>query len=248
VARARRAVAPSCIQPRGALVSIALLVEYYRQFLPQLKRRQGAALQRVLDKFKNKTAARYTEGTLQRLAETADAETRRATVLALGLLGTMTSNEALAERLHDEDGQVRRFAVEALWTLWFRGDDPERGAELRRLIRMSDRADMLCALDALIAQAPEFAEAYNQRAVVHFRNKDFEKSLADCERVLSRNPHHFGALSGMAECFVNLRRPRAALKAYRNAYRINPNLGGVKESIESLEATLGEEGRMDDRK
>jgi tetratricopeptide (TPR) repeat protein len=229
-------------------VSIALLVEYYRQFLPQLRRRQGAALQRVLEKFKSKVAARYTEGTLQRLAEAADAETRRAAVLALGLLGTMQSNEPLAERLHDEDSQVRRFSVEALWTLWFRGDDAERGAELRRLVRLSDRADAISGLDALIARSPSFAEAYNQRAIIHFRNKDFEKSLADCERALEHNPFHFGALSGMAECYVNLRRPRSALKAYRNAYRINPNLGGVKESIAALEEALGEEGRRDDRK
>ena len=229
-------------------MSIALLVEYYRQFLPQLRRRQGAALQRVLERFKKKAAGRYTEGTLQRLAEGADAETRRAAVLALGLLGKMTCNEALADRLHDEDNQVRRFAVEALWTLWFRGDDDERGSELRRLVRLSDRADALCGLDALIAKAPEFAEAYNQRAIIHFRNKDYEKSLADCERTVEHNPFHFGALSGMAECYVNLRRPRAALKAYRNAYRINPNLGGVKESIQALEEALGGEGRTDDRK
>jgi tetratricopeptide (TPR) repeat protein len=229
-------------------VSIALLVEYYRQYLPQLRRRQGATLQRVLEKFKNTVTARYSEGTLQRLAQCADAETRRAAVLALGLLGTMQCGESLADRLHDEDSQVRRFAVEALWTLWFRGDDAERGAELRRLVRLSDRAASLRGLDTLITQAPQFAEAYNQRAIVHFRNKDFEKSLADCERVLERNPLHFGALSGMAECYVNLRRPRAALKAYRNAYRINPNLGSVKESIAALEEALGEEGRMDDRK
>jgi tetratricopeptide (TPR) repeat protein len=229
-------------------VSIALLVEYYRQFLPQLRRRQGAALQRVLERFKNKVAGRYAEGTLQRLAEGADAETRRAAVLALGLLGTKQSNEPLADRLHDEDGQVRRFAVEALWTLWFRGDDANRSAELRRLVRLSDRETALCGLDALIAEAPEFSEAYNQRAILHFRNKDFEKSLADCERTLEHNPFHFGALSGMAECYINLRRPRAALKAYRNAYRINPNLGSVKESIQALEEALGGEGRMDDRK
>src|SRR5262249_15134144 len=142
--------------------------------------------------------------------------------------------------------QVRRFASEALWGLWFRGRDPVRGDELRRLIRLTDRADMLAGLSALIEQAPDFAEAYNQRAILHFRNKDFERSIADCERALERNPFHFGALSGMAQCYVNLRRPRAALKAYRNAYQINPNLKEVKATIQALEEALGE-GRTDDR-
>jgi tetratricopeptide (TPR) repeat protein len=228
-------------------VSISLLLEYYQQYLPQLKRRQGPALHRVLERFKKKTAARYSEGTLQRLAEGPDAETRCAAVLALGLLGTMSSNKTLADRLYDEEPQVRRFVAEALWALWFRGPSAAHGDELRRLVKMTDRRDALAGLNALIDRAPEFAEAYNQRAILHFRNEDFEKSLADCERVLERNPYHFGALSGMAECYVNLRRPRAALKAYRQAYRINPNLGGVEDSIRALEEALGEEHR-DDRK
>ena len=226
----------------------ALLVEYYHEFLPQLKRRQGPALQRVLGKFKKKTSARYSEGTLQRLGDAADVETRCAAVLALGLLGSMASNVTLADRLHDEDPRVRRFAAEALWGLWFRGTDPAHCDELRRLADVKDRADALAGLDALIAKAPKFAEAYNQRAILHFRNKDFEKSIADCERVLEFNPYHFGALSGMAQCYVNLRRPRAALKAFRHALRINPNLRGVKETIRALEESLGEEGRKDDRK
>ena len=235
-----RSVGPSLTQPRGAFVTIPLLVEYYHQFLPQLKRRRGSALQRVLDKFKKKTTARYCEGTLQRLADAPHAESRCAAVLALGLVGTMASSEALADRLHDEEPQVRRFAVEALWALWFRGNDAACGEELRRLVRLSDRAAALAGLDALIRKAPDFAEAYNQRAIIHFRNEDYEKSIADCQRVLERNPYHFGALSGMAECYVNLRRPRAALKAYRQAYRINPNLGGVEETIKALEEALGE--------
>jgi tetratricopeptide (TPR) repeat protein len=228
-------------------VTISLLLEYYQQYLPQLKRRQGPALQRVLERFKRKTAARYTEGTLQRLAEASDADARCAAVLALGLLGTMASNETLADRLHDEEPQVRRFASEALWAMWFRGPNAAHGEELRRLVRLTDRADVLAGLDALIGAAPNFAEAYNQRAILHFRNRDFEKALADCEHVLEHNPYHFGALSGMAECYVNLRRPRAALRVYRQAYRINPNLGGVEESIRALEEALGEEHR-DDRK
>ena len=63
----------------------------------------------------------------------------------------------------------------------------------------------------LIKRAPGFAEAYNQRAILHFRMKEFQKSVADCEKVLKLNPLHFGALGGMAQCYINLRRPRAAL-------------------------------------
>jgi tetratricopeptide (TPR) repeat protein len=227
---------------------MALLVEYYQQFLPQMQRRGGPALQRVLDRFKKKAAARYTEATLQRLLESPDIGARRAAVLALGLLGSMASNEALAARLSDDDEQVRHLAVDALWSLWFRGGEEDHNTELKRLVRLEDPGRALSGLNTLISRAPRFAEAYNQRAILHFRNEAYEASLADCEKVLELNPYHFGALSGMAECYMHLRRPRAALKAYRSALRINPNLGGVEETIRALEEALGEEGRRDDRK
>ena len=38
------------------------------------------------------------------------------------------------------------------------------------------------------------------------------------------------------------RKLRAALRCYRRAHRINPNLDGVPEVIHSIERTLGERG------
>ena len=32
--------------------------------------------------------------------------------------------------------------------------------------------------------APQFAEAYNQRAILYFQMKDYARSIADCEKVL----------------------------------------------------------------
>ena len=36
---------------------------------------------------------------------------------------------------------------------------------------------------------------------------------------------------------------KAALRIYRRANRINPNLDNVRDAIQSLERTLGEEGK-----
>jgi Tfp pilus assembly protein PilF len=83
---------------------------------------------------------------------------------------------------------------------------------------------------------------YNQRAIAYFRLGDMAKALADCERVLRLNPYHFGAASGMAQCFMKQKKLRAALRMYRRANRINPNLDGVKQVIDSLERMLGEKG------
>src|SRR5262249_36907181 len=120
--------------------------------------------------------------------------------------------------------------------------------ELQRLVRLRDRDKALAGFDRLIEKAPHFAEAYNQRAILFFRLKQYDRSIADCEKTLQLNPRHFGALAGMAQGCLQLRKPRAALKAFRSALHINPNLDGVAESIRALENALGEEGRKDDKK
>jgi tetratricopeptide (TPR) repeat protein len=228
-------------------VGTALLVEYYNE-LPEPREGDNsktwhARLEAALGKFRKKVEGRYNEGTLQRLLDTPSAEGRRAAVLALSLMGTMDSNTVLAGRLHDDDEVVRQLAADALWAVWSRGGSETHNRELQRLTRMRDRAKALAGLDNLIAKAPEFAEAYNQRAIRYYQAKEYYKSIADCEKTLQLNPFHFGAQSGLAQCYLNLRKPKAALKAYREAYRMNPNLEGVEETIRQLEISLGEEGK-----
>ena len=92
-------------------------------------------------------------------------------------------------------------------------------------------------------KAPRFAEAFNQRALYHYHRGDYVKAIGDCEKALRLNPCHFGAASGMGQCFMKQKKLRAALRIYRRANRINPNLEMVREAIQSLERMLGEEGK-----
>jgi tetratricopeptide (TPR) repeat protein len=226
-------------------------VEYYNEIPEPQEGSKGweARLRRALEKFRQKTAARYSEGTLHRLLASSDVRARRAALLALGMLGTMkSSNAAVAAMLHDDDRGVCQLAIDALWSMWFRADTEANNQELHRLVDLRDRRKKRAGLDALIAKAPEFAEAYNQRALFHFQAKEWHKAIADCEQVLKMNPYHFGAASGMARCYMELGRHRAALKAFRNALRINPKMEEVEEAVRALENALGEEGWKDDKK
>ena len=220
-------------------MSAARLVDIYRD-LPQLQAPDdpdlwAARMHDALRVFRHRVLAHYTEGTLQRLLDHADVETRRAAVLSLGLVGTMESNALLARVLHDEDQTVARMAADALWQLWFRGGTPEQNDELQRVLHLPDFLQILAGLDDLLREAPRFAEVYNQRAILYFRRGEFARSVADCERTLELNPHHFGAQAGMGQCFLKLRRPRAALRAFRLALETNPTLSHLAETIESLE-------------
>jgi tetratricopeptide (TPR) repeat protein len=160
----------------------------------------------------------------------------------------MQSNRALAGLLRDSDPNVRSVASNAIWWLWFRADTPETAQLLQRLTRMGNRDKALAGLDGLIRRSPTFAEAYNQRAILYFRCAEYLKSIADCRAALRLNPFHFGAHSGMAQSYMKLRKPRAALRAFRMAFRINPSLQGVRETIRALEDVLGEGGKKDDKK
>lgn len=230
-------------------MGIALLRRYFDE-LPEPREgessgRWGRRLSKAINSFKRKAAARYTEGTLQRLLQSDEVRSRRAAALALGLLGTMESNHVLAAALQDEDRRLRHTAADALWSLWFRADSRTHNRELQRLLRIADPVEAKRGFADLIEKAPCFAEAYNQRAILHFRLAEYHKSIADCEEVLRLNPYHFGARAGLGQCYVKLRKPRAALQAFRKALEINPDLDGVQDAVRSLEASLGEEGRKD---
>src|SRR4051812_22154753 len=116
-----------------------LLLKLYHQ-LPERRpdeepRLWKRRLRHGLDKFKHAAEKRYTEGTLHRLLYFSCESMRQAAVLALGLLGSMRVNKALAAMLHDRDETVRQLATESLWSLWFRADTALNNRELQRLIR-----------------------------------------------------------------------------------------------------------------
>jgi len=209
----------------------SLLVDYFKAFLGD----------RDLDGFRNRVVARYNEGTLGRILSVSDDVTaRRAAVLSLGLAGTFEqSNAVLGKALCDDDVAVRSMAEDALWAIWFRAGTAEHNQILNQVrIKISreqlEQAEVL--VTRLISVAPDFAEAYNQRAIVYFHQGRFDESVADCQRVLKRNPYHFGAISGMAQCQLQLKRPRDALKTLRRALKLQPHHASLRETIRILEA------------
>jgi tetratricopeptide (TPR) repeat protein len=86
---------------------------------------------------------------------------------------------------------------------------------------------------------PEFAEGWNKRATVYFLVGDYQRSLADCDEVVRRNPNHFGALAGYGQIYLHLNNLDKALEYFRRALAVNPNLDGVRTMIEALEARTG---------
>ncbi|MGL6096778.1 MAG: tetratricopeptide repeat protein, partial [Fimbriiglobus sp.] len=205
---------------------MSLLIEAFEK-LPQARPGDDpdlvrAGTQDAIHEFLAEVQAKYTEGTLQRVLVAPDPRARRAAALALGLVGTMRSNSLLAAAFKDPDAQVREIAGDSIWEVWFRAGTEAQNEKLRHALQMPDPGQVLGVLDSLIREAPEFAEAVNQRAVVRYRRGEYGKAITDCETVLRLNPFHFGAAAGMGQCQLRLNRPRAALRAFRQALQISP--------------------------
>jgi len=225
---------------------VSLLVEAFLK-LPQPRLGDDldlwqAGVQEAAREFREVVRSLYSEGTLQRLLLSAEEPlSRRAAAFALGIVGQMASNPALAQALSDDgDDQVRRFSADSLWEIWFRGDAPEQARELRQALSLPDFSQQIAALDDVVREYPSFAEAYNQRAILNCRRGQHVAAVADCEHVLRLNPHHFGAASGMGQCYLRMNRPHAALRSFSQALQINPNLTHLNDTIQSLKEALGE--------
>jgi Tfp pilus assembly protein PilF len=169
-------------------------------------------------------------------------DAKKVALLAIGLVGPCCCTSELAAALKDPDPVVNDVAEHALWSLWFRSGTPEANRALTRgseALGQRDFKQAMCALNEAIKIDPGFAEAYNQRAIAHFLQEEYELSLADCRRVVRRMPCHFGALAGMGHCFAHLGQLEDAVSSYEQALKVNPHMCDVRKAIVELKRTLG---------
>lgn len=132
---------------------------------------------------------------------------------------------ALLEDLKNADASIRDRATQALWRLWFEQKGTlslERLRHAQTLLEAGDVSQAEGILTALIQSQPDFAEAWNRRAVLYYMQGQYQDAIADCEMVLHLNPIHFGALHGLGLCHAALNNYPAAIQAFRQAVKIQP--------------------------
>jgi len=79
-------------------------------------------------------------------------------------------------------------------------------------------------LDNVVKQFPKYAEGWNQRAIVHYQLKNFDKSLDDIAKALKLEPRHFGAYSGRSMIHLSRGDNKLATKDILKAMRYHPYL------------------------
>jgi tetratricopeptide (TPR) repeat protein len=135
------------------------------------------------------------------------------------------------------DADAAKLVEGRIWALWLASGSDTADLMMTRVKTAIDEKDTKLALqllDAVIELRPEYVEAWNRRATIHFSNKDYGKSLADIRQVLAREPRHFGALTGLGVIMQEFSEDKLALEAFRRALAVNPHLSKVPDFVKSL--------------
>jgi Tfp pilus assembly protein PilF len=125
-----------------------------------------------------------------------------------------------------------------IWAIWTSHQDSALEARMQRAIsaiarRRFKEAEEL--LDELVADAPDWAEAWNKRATLYFLQHRDAESIADIRRTLELEPRHFGAVCGFGQICLRHGEIAAAAEVFAAALEINPHLESVRAVLAELE-------------
>ncbi len=175
-----------------------------------------------------------------------DAQIRVGACAVLAELGKPGDLPLLMAALYDPDARVRQAAEGAIWHVWGRSGDKATDQVFERGVAQMQGGELPDAVETfsrVIGMNPDFAEGWNKRATVYFLLGEDDLSLKDCAEVLKRNPQHFGVLSGYGQIYLRKGHLERALDYFRRALTINPNMDGVRNSIELIEKVMVERRR-----
>jgi tetratricopeptide (TPR) repeat protein len=135
------------------------------------------------------------------------------------------------------DDDSARLVESQIWALWLTSGGDTANLLMGRVKSAIDSKDLdlaLQLLDAIIKIKPEYVEAWNRRATVHYMRKEFGAALLDIQQVLTREPRHFGALSGLGMILEEFGDEKHALVVFRRALEINPHMQKIPDLVKSL--------------
>ena len=136
-----------------------------------------------------------------------------------------------------------------IWEIWLiHPSDDRRGFRLTELLTQGSRLMNMGELNkayelftTIIATEPDWSEAWNKRATVLYLMNQYQSSLDDIKITLKLEPRHFGALSGQALNYIELKQYEKAIQSYRAAQKIYPALDSAKKMIPELQELINDQ-------
>jgi len=144
-----------------------------------------------------------------------------------------------------ESPEAAEKTSKAIMRLWaYSGSDTVTVLMARAVKAMQQKNTKLALrmLDAIVEQAPDYAEGWSQRAHVLYLEGETHRALGDLRRALALDPNHFRALSALAHILREFGAKEGALAAYRKLLEIHPYAEGAQKAIEELEREIHGQG------
>lgn len=155
------------------------------------------------------------------------------------------AQDLLNELASTESPEEAALKEEEIWDAWLLSGSPTVDVLMRRGVEAQAMDDVELArdmYDRAIAIKPDYAEAWNRRALLYFDDGKYDEAMADLEAALTHEPRHFGAWIGLGMIFESVEAPDAALKAYRKALAIHPHASAALQGEKRLQVVV--EGRQ----
>ena len=182
-------------------------------------------------------------------------------ILAITFLGLMFFSNVNAENRKSELNKLfsqlknsknlssAQIVEKKIWEMWLvHPSDDRRGFRLTELLIQGSRLMNMGELNkayklftTIIATEPDWSEAWNKRATVLYLMDRYQSSLDDIKITLALEPRHFGALSGQALNYIELKQYEKAIKSYEAAQKIYPLLDSAKKMIPELRELINDQ-------
>jgi tetratricopeptide (TPR) repeat protein len=138
-----------------------------------------------------------------------------------------------------------RGIVSSIEQTWLQSGSDTADLLMRRALQAMKKQNHKLALELLnkvVFLEPNWSEVWNQRATARYYADDPDGAVADVAQTLAREPRHFAALVGLGFILRRANQEKMALKVFRRALEINPQLTNIKSIIEKLEISVEGQG------
>ncbi len=169
---------------------------------------------------------------LEKLPQTAE-EKGRALNDFYAQLATAESEEA-AKKI---TGQIER--------LWRHSGSDTANLLVSRALKAAGEKRLELAeklFEHAVTLAPDYTEAFTQRAFYHFTQNNMQAAVGDLRRVLALDPNHFKALEGLAQIWGSSGNKKAAYEVTKQLLDVHPFAAGAKQSFDELKREVEGQG------
>ena len=159
-------------------------------------------------------------------------------LLPCAALATPSEEDKLFAQLHEAPSPEAARPLEQKLTGLFRiSGSPSVDLLMTRAqaaLRGADTGTAKKLVDAVTKVAPGFAEGWRARAQMQAAAGDDSGAMVSLQKVVTLNPRHFEAMTDLADMLEQYGDKAAALKLYRQALALDPQLAAAARREKAL--------------